>query len=75
MPLGTAATIVATCVDDPDGSAALSLSIDDTEVLTAHDSDPLGNGPAGLTAYDASEDQADEPCLIAWHDFAVEPTG
>ncbi len=73
MALGTAATIEATCVDGQDGSAALSLSLDGTEVLTADASDPLGNGAAGLQAYGASENQADEPSLIAWHDFAVQP--
>jgi hypothetical protein len=35
--------------------------------------DPLGNGRAGLQAYGAEEDQADEPSMIAWHDFAVGP--
>ncbi len=73
MALGTAATIEATCVDGPDGSAALSLSLDGTELLTADASDPLGNGGAGLQAYGASEDQADEPSLIAWHDFSIQP--
>jgi hypothetical protein len=73
IALGTAATIEATCVDGPDGSAELALSLDGIEVLTADASDPLGNGGAGLQAYGASEDEADEPSLVAWHDFAVQP--
>jgi hypothetical protein len=73
LPLGTAATIEATCVDGADGTAALSLSLDGAELLTATADDPLGNGGAGLQAYSASADQADEPSMIAWHDFAVQP--
>jgi hypothetical protein len=72
MAIGTAATIEATCIDGADGTAALSMSLDGAELLTAEAGDPLGNGAAGLQAYGASEDQADEPSLIAWHDFAVE---
>ncbi len=34
--------------------------------------DPLGNGVAGLQAYDTTEESADR-FLISWHDFAVEP--
>jgi hypothetical protein len=72
LPLGAATTIEATCVDGADGTAALSMSLDGAELLTAEVSDPLGNGGAGLQAYDAAEDQADDPMLIAWHDFSVE---
>jgi hypothetical protein len=75
LPIGTAATIEASCVDGTDGSAALSLSLDGAELLTAEASDPLGNGGAGLQAYGASEDEVDEPSRIVWHDFAVEPAG
>ena len=35
--------------------------------------DPLGNGGAGLQAYGAPRSQADEPSMVAWHDFAVAP--
>jgi hypothetical protein len=75
LPIGTAATIEATCIDGADGTAALSLSLDGAELLTAEAGDPLGNGAAGLQAYGASKDQADEPSMIAWHDFAVAPAG
>ena len=70
---GTAATIEATCVDNPDGTAELSFSLDGAQLLSVAVDDPLGNGGAGLQAYGASEAQADEPSLIAWHDFAVQP--
>jgi hypothetical protein len=72
LPIGTAATIEATCIDSADGTAALSMTLDGAELVHAKVSDPLGNGAAGLQAYDAAEDQADNPMLIAWHDFAVE---
>ena len=74
MSVGTAATIEATCVDGADGTTALSLSVDGAELVTADvEGDALGNGAAGLQAYGASEDQADEPSKIAWHDFSVTP--
>ena len=73
LAIGTAATVEATCVDGADGTASLSLSLDGAELLTAEVDDPLGNGGAGLQAYGAEEDQADEPSMIAWHDFAVGP--
>jgi hypothetical protein len=73
VAIGTAVTVEATCVDGADGTAALSLSLDGAELLTADVDDPLGNGGAGLQAYGADEDQADEPSMIAWHDFSVQP--
>lgn len=73
LPVGTAATIEATCIDGADGTAVLSLSLDGDELLTAEASEALGNGGAGLQAYDAAEGQSDEPMLVAWHDFSVAP--
>lgn len=73
LATGTAATVEASCVDAADGTASLSLSLDGAELLTVDVDDPLGNGGAGLQAYGAAEDQADEPSMIAWHDFAVGP--
>jgi hypothetical protein len=72
LPVGTAASLSASCVTDDD-SASLSLSLDGVVLLTTQAGDPLGNGGAGLQGYDASQDQADEPMLVAWHDFAVQP--
>ena len=43
------------------------------ELLRASDPEPLGNGAAGLQAYDASAEESDEMLLLAWHDFSVEP--
>ena len=73
LPLGSTASIAATCVDTAGESATLSLSLDGTAVLDAQVQDPLGNGAAGLQAYDAAEDESAERFLISWHDFSVEP--
>ena len=45
------------------------------QLLQADVADPLGNGVPGLQAYDPPAETADEPMMIAWHDFAVEPAG
>jgi hypothetical protein len=74
VPLGEKATIEATCVDDAEGTAALALSLNGEALLEASPRDPLGNGAPGLQAYDASAEESDERMLLAWHDFAVEPT-
>ena len=73
LPLGSTASIAATCVDAADESASLSLSLDGTAVLDTRVEDPLGNGVAGLQAYDAAEDESADRFLISWHDFTVEP--
>ena len=73
LPLGSTASIAATCVDAADDSVSLSLSLDGTALLDTQVEDPLGNGAAGLVAYDAAEDESADRFLISWHDFAVEP--
>ncbi|HLM07667.1 MAG TPA: hypothetical protein VK402_21030 [Blastococcus sp.] len=73
LPLSSTASIAATCVDAADESASLSLSLDGTAVLDTRVEDPLGNGTAGLQAYDAAEDESADRFLISWHDFTVEP--
>lgn len=73
VPLGDPVTLEATCVDQSDGSAALTLSVAGDQLLTAQVRDPLGNGVAGLQAYDAPAQQSTDRMLLAWHDFAVEP--
>ena len=75
LPLGSTASIAATRVDAADESASLSLSVDGTAVLDTRVEDPLGNGVAGLQAYDAAEDESPDRFLISWHDFTVEPSG
>jgi len=73
LPLGSTASIAATCVDAADESASLSLTLDGAAVLDTQVEDPLGNGAAGLQAYDAAEDESTDRFLISWHDFTVEP--
>ena len=73
VPMGEPATIQATCVDGADGTARLALELNGDELLTADASDPLGNGVAGLQAYDTTEDESADRFLIAWHDFSIEP--
>jgi hypothetical protein len=73
LPLGSTASIAATCVDEADESASLSLSLDGTAVLDTQVEDALGNGTAGLQAYDAAADESPDRFLISWHDFTVEP--
>ncbi len=72
VPIGREAELEATCVDDADGSAALTLVLNGEELLRASVPEPLGNGVPGLQAYDASAEESDEMMLLAWHDFAVE---
>ena len=65
---GAPFAIEATCVDDADGVAHLSLSIDDEPVLTAEDDDPLGNGVPGIQAWTYPVHTLIE---IRWHHFAI----
>jgi hypothetical protein len=71
LPLRREATIEAACVDDASGRARLWLSVDGTAVLVARDPHPLGNGAAGLQAYDSPEKARDARYLIRWHDFSI----
>ena len=75
LPLGEEATIEATCVDGDNGDAQLTMMLNGDQVLETEVSDPLGNGAPGLQAYDSPADAGDEPMMIAWHDFTVEPAG
>jgi hypothetical protein len=68
LPNGEPMTIQATCVDDNDGNASLTLSLNDTAALDVTDDDPLVNGAPGLQAYTHTiHAQMD----IRWHHFAV----
>ena len=71
LPLGHEATLEAACLDDANGGARLWLSVDGTAVLVARDPHPLGNGPAGLQAYDSPDKASDARYLIRWHDFTI----
>jgi hypothetical protein len=71
LPIGRKATLEAACVDDADGRARLWLTVDSTAVLVANDPHPLGNGAAGLQAYDSPEKASDARFLIRWHDFSI----
>jgi hypothetical protein len=75
VPTGSPASIMATCADQDDGTASLTLELNDDELLTTSVADPLGNGGAGLQGYDAAEGKADAPMKIVWHDFSVQPAG
>ena len=70
---GSPIALEAICLDAADGSATLTFTMDGRPVLEARAEDPLGNGVAGLQAYDAAEEESAERFLLAWHDFAVEP--
>ena len=51
----------------------MAFTMDGRPVLETEADDPLGNGAAGLQAYDTSQEESAERFLVAWHDFAVEP--
>ena len=67
---GVPVAIEATCADDADGVAHLSLNIDDEPVLTAEDDDPLGNGVPGIQVWTYPAHALME---IRWHHFTVLP--
>ena len=68
LPRGEPMTIEATCVDDNDGNASLTLSLNGTVTLDVTDDDPLDNGAPGLQAYTYPiHEQMD----IRWHHFTV----
>ena len=73
VELGSEIELEATCVDGPDGSAALALSLDGTVVVEATADDALGNGAAGLQAYDTAKGESADRFLIEWHAFEVAP--
>ena len=74
VALGSPVALEASCTDAADGTVSLAFSVDGRPVLATDAEDPLGNGVAGLQAYDTTEESADR-FLISWHDFAVEPFG
>lgn len=66
---GEPVAIEAACVDGDDGAVELTLSLDGKVVLQASDGDGLGNGGAGLGAYEAPHPSTSS--VIRWHDFSV----
>jgi hypothetical protein len=72
LTVGEPIAIEATCVDNPDGHAELSLTLNGEQVLTATDDEPLGNGVSGLQAWTFPlHAQMD----IRWHDFSIHAAG
>jgi hypothetical protein len=68
LPTGDPFALEATCVDDVNGDAQLSMALQGTTVLDASDDDALGNGVAGLQAWTFPlHEQMD----IRWHQFSV----
>jgi hypothetical protein len=66
-PLGQPMVIEATCFDD-DGTAMLTMSLNDAIVLDGSDDDPLDSGAPGLQAYTYPiHEQMD----IRWNHFTV----
>ena len=69
VPAGEPIALDATCTDDEAGNAQLALTVNGDPVLTATDSEPLGNGAPGLQAWTFPlHEQMD----IRWHEFSVE---
>lgn len=69
LPVGEPIAIEAACVDDANGDARLSMTLNGIEVLQATDDDPLGNGVPGLQAWTFP---VHEQMDIRWHEFTVE---
>jgi hypothetical protein len=68
LPIGQPIMIEASCVDDANGDAQLSMALNGTPVLEATDDDPLDNGVVGLQAWTFPlHEQID----IRWHEFSV----
>jgi len=68
LPMGEPFTVEASCVDGDDGTAQLTMSVNDEPLLEASDDDPLDNGVSGIQAYTYPvHDQID----IRWHEFSV----
>ncbi|MBA3802891.1 MAG: hypothetical protein H0X22_08300 [Acidimicrobiia bacterium] len=72
LPDGEPLVIEAACVDDADGDAQLSLTLNGTDVLQATDDEPLGNGVPGLQAWTFP---VHERMDIRWHEFTVDQPG
>jgi hypothetical protein len=68
LPTGAPITFEALCIDDADGNAQLSMSVNGSPLLTATDDEPLGNGVPGIQAWTFP---VHEPIAIRWHDFSV----
>jgi hypothetical protein len=68
LPMGEPIAIEATCANDPNGDAQLSLALNGRAMLQATDEDPLGNGAPGLQIWTYPvHDQMD----VRWHEFSI----
>jgi hypothetical protein len=72
LPAGEPIAFEATCIDNQDSHAELSLTLNGEQVLTATDGEPLGNGVSGLQAWTFP---AHEQMDIRWHDFSIHAAG
>jgi hypothetical protein len=70
VPFGTPINLSASCIDDAEGVAHLTFSVDGKVLLEATDDDPLGNGWASPTGWTFPEGS---PIEVHWHDFTVTP--
>ena len=70
LPVGEEISFEASCVDDANGNAELSFSLNGSSVLQVTDNDPLGNGVSGLQAWTFP---IHEEINVRWHDFSIEP--
>ena len=68
LPAGEPIAIEGACVDDANGDAQLSMTLNGVEVLQATDNDPLGNGVPGLQAWTFP---VHEQMDIRWHQFTL----
>jgi hypothetical protein len=68
LPSGEPIAIEATCADDGNGHADLSLTLNAAPVLSATADDPLGTGPPGLQAWTFP---AHDQMTIRWHEFSI----
>jgi len=71
LPDGERSTVEAACRDDDRGHGQLWLTVNDALILHATHDEPLGNGAAGLQAYDGPASASPERFVIRWHHFAV----
>jgi hypothetical protein len=68
LPFGEPIMFEAACIDDDDGTAQLSLTLNGTALLTATDDEPLGNGVSGIQAWTFP---VHEPIEVRWHEFSI----
>ncbi|MEO8328796.1 MAG: hypothetical protein ABI586_02210 [Candidatus Nanopelagicales bacterium] len=72
LPLDVPFTLEATCVNDNDDAASLSLGLDGEELLRATDGeDALTDGLVGIQIWDAPDSLEVDPPRVEWDSFLV----